>query len=118
MAAMTGLVGQYRIEKKLTLVPKGTVFLFKWQDGSSEKGVVTNPAGMPSTSLVPGSESMPREGGTGYTTDRTGNYVGGSNVVGFRPIYRTVTVCVSGSCSSATLIVGYEWIFRSGTHAV
>ena len=111
-AAMSALVGAYRTVNNLGTfgVPEGTVFEFQWQDGSKKKGKVVNPTGSMGVVPIPGTQSKPSIGGLGYTTDGNGNSLGGSTVIGFRPIYTTVTYTFGGVTYTETAITGYEWI--------
>lgn len=93
-------------------VPLDSVVKIIWTDGSSEKFRVKSfTGGSNDVESVPGTQSMPAGGGRGYTTNSSGGFLGGSNVIGFTPIYSTVTVCVGGICDSATYITGYQWIY-------
>ncbi len=114
--AMTALVGAYRTVNNLGTfgVPEGTVFEFQWQDGSKEKGKVVNPTSTMGVVPIPGTQSKPPNGGLGYTNGPNGNSYGGSNVIGFTPIYGTQTVCVGGYCESITVVTGYQFIYGAG----
>ena len=114
-AAMAGLVGMYRSTHGFASIPAGTVITFKWQDGSSEKGMFLSPMTGNSTEIIPGTQSLPPGGGVGYTTNPSGGFIAGPSVVGFNPIYTPVTVCVSGVCEAYLVVTGYEWIYATGT---
>lgn len=113
-AAMVALVGMYRTTHPNDNVETGQIFEFKWQDGSKERGKFVTPFSHVGVVPIEGTQSMPSGGGIGYTTDPYGNYLGGSNVTGFRTITRTTTVCVGGYCESMTVVIGYEWIYGPG----
>lgn len=83
---------------------------FKWQDGSSEKAQIAHLFSPSGVNPIPGTQSKPSNGGLGYTTDGNGNSLGGSTVIGFRPIYTTVTYTFGGVTYTETAITGYEWI--------
>ncbi len=112
--AMSALVGMYRSIHGAFSVETGQVFIFIWQDGSKERGVANQPMSSVGTVPVPNTQSRPSGGGVGYTTYPNGNFYGGPNVIGFRMITQTVTVCVSGFCETFTNIIGYEWVYGPG----
>lgn len=114
-AAMFSLIGHHNtVVSPANPIEVGDAVTFKWQDGSSEKAMVNSMFSPSGVNPIPGTQSKPSGGGIGYTTDPNGNYYGGGNIIGFRPIYGTVTVCVGGVCESVSVITGYEWIYSGG----
>lgn len=105
------MVGIYNTAvKPANPVKNGDIITIKWRDGSSEKATAVDLRS--SVGIVPivGTQSQPSGGGLGYTTDSNGNSLGGSTVIGFRPIYTTVTYTFGGVTYTETAITGYEWI--------
>lgn len=110
-AAMYALVGRHNtVISPTNRIKNGDVVTFKWQDGSSEKASVVNVLSTVGIVPIAGTQSQPPSGGVGYTTDANGNSLGGSSVIGFRPIYVTITYTFGGVTYTETVIGGYEWI--------
>jgi hypothetical protein len=52
--------------------------------------------------------------GTAYVGGGGGGGGGGgtyTGIVGYKPVYRTATVCVASSCYSEQILVGYEPVY-------
>jgi hypothetical protein len=114
-AAMFALVGRHNtIVNSGNPIQNGDTVTFKWQDGSSEKAYVTEVRSSVGINPIPGTQSKPPNGGLGYTNGPNGNSYGGSNVIGFTPIYATQTVCVGGYCESILVVTGYEFYYGIG----
>ncbi len=107
---MSSLIGVHNSTFPSNKIEPGDRVTFKWKDGSSQKARILNlftPSGI---TPIPGTESKPLNGGVGYTTDGSGNSLGGSSVIGFRPIYVTITYTFGGITYTETVIGGYEWV--------
>jgi hypothetical protein len=116
--ALWNAYGVYKTNNLGPQINKGDVIKVTYQDGSSERALVDSLFSHAGIKPIPGTQSSPEGGGPGYTHNSSGGYLGGPTVVGFRPTYNYITVCVGGVCESSWVITGYEWEFRSGTHAV
>ena len=112
--AMFSLIGVHNSTFPSNKIEPGDRITFKWKDGSSQKARILNLFSPSGITPIPGTESKPPNGGLGYTHGPNGNSYGGSNVIGFTPIYGTQTVCVGGYCESITVVTGYQFIYGAG----
>lgn len=108
--AMFSLIGLHNSINVTNKIEPGDRVTFKWKDGSSQKVKIVNLFSPVGVAPIPGTESKPPNGGVGYTTDPSGNSLGGSGVIGFTPIYVTITYTFGGVTYTETVIGGYEWI--------
>ena len=113
-AAMFAMIGIHNtVVKPANPIKNGDVITFKWRDGSSEKANAVDLRSSVGIAPIPGTQSQPSGGGIGYTTDGSGNSLGGSSVIGFRPIYVTITYTFGGVTYTETVIGGYEWVYTN-----
>jgi hypothetical protein len=118
-AALSQAAGMYRSQFGIMAMSKlkvGERFRMKYQDGTSETAVVVTQTSSFGSVPVPGTQrdadgNLVSGTGGGGSNGGGGSSGGIWGITGYRPIYRTGTVCSGGVCQTTTILVGYEPVY-------